>query len=278
MSSAPSPSSILITGANAGIGLQTARVLAQQGHRLILHGRNQARIDAAREQLAQETGNTHMETIWADLAHLSQVRDMAAEIKDRFDPLDVLLNNAGLYSREHQRSADGYELTRAVNHLAPFALTHLLLDHINPAGRIVNVSSVAHTRGKIRFDDLHGDKNYNHYQAYAASKLANVLFTIELARRLPSPAPTVNALHPGVVSTRLLTVGFQMEGFDSLEEGASTSVYLATAPQVAQTTGEYFARSRVAPMNPVVRRPGLAEEFYELSAKLTGIEPLPEPT
>lgn len=267
---------ILITGANAGIGRQTALQLARTPARLILHGRNEARVLEARDQLAAETGRDDLEVIWADLSALDQVREMAQALQARYDRLDVLLNNAGLYMRERRLSADGFEMTFAVNHLAPFLLTHLTLDLIKaaPAGRIVNVSSVAHTRGKIDFDDLHSETDYNHYRAYAASKLANVLFTVELARRMGPGAPTVNALHPGVVSTRLLTEGFQMEGFDSLSEGASTSVYLATSPHVAATTGGYFARCAPASVNPVVKNGALASRFYEISASLVGVAPL----
>lgn len=267
---------ILITGANAGIGRQTALQLAKTPARLILHGRNEARVVEARDRLAAETGRDDLEVIWADLSALDQVREMAQTLQARYDHLDVLINNAGLYMRERRLSADGFEMTFAVNHLAPFLLTHLTLDLITaaPAGRIVNVSSVAHTRGHIDFDDLHSENDYNHYRAYAASKLANVLFTVELSRRLGPDAPTVNALHPGVVSTRLLTEGFQMEGFDSLSEGASTSVYLATSHDVAATTGAYFARCAPASVNPVVKNGALTRRFYEVSARLVGVNPL----
>jgi NAD(P)-dependent dehydrogenase (short-subunit alcohol dehydrogenase family) len=169
-------------------------------------------------------------------------------------------------------------MTFAVNHLAPFLLTHLLL--ARPCGaalrRIVNVSSIAHSRGRVDLDDPQLLRQpFSSYASYATSKLANVLFTVELARRLEARKIAVNALHPGVASTKLLTEGFEMEGSDSLAESAATSVMLAVDPSVEGVTGRYFVRGRPSPANPVASDPVLVRRFYELSAELTGVDPLP---
>lgn len=265
---------MLITGATDGIGKQTALELARRDARLILHGRNQDRLEAVRAEIQAATGNRAIELARADLASLAEVRRMAGELAGRHPALDVLVNNAGVYMSEHQRSHDGHEMTFAVNHLAPFLLTHLLLDALRnaPQGRIVNVSSVAHTRGELDFENLQAERGFTPYGAYALSKLANVLFTVELARRLAGERVTVNTLHPGVVSTKLLTEGFGISGQDSLDEGAATSVYLAIAPELADASGRYFVRCREADMNPIAADPDMGRRFYELSAELVGIQ------
>lgn len=266
---------ILITGATDGIGAQTARALATSHARLIVHGRNPSKLAALHDELTQR-GAAHVETLQADLSSLSQVREACASITARHERLDVLLNNAGVYCNERALSVDGHELTFAVNHLAPFLMTHLLLDLLRQGrGRIINVSSIAHSRGRVDLDDLSWEHNFSPYNAYASSKLANVMFTVSLAQRLaPDCGVTVNALHPGVVSTKLLTQGFGMEGPDSLEDGVQTSLYLATSQEVAGITGAYFVRKRQAPMSQLASDDALCDDFYELSAKLTGVTPL----
>lgn len=264
---------ILITGATDGIGKQTAIELARRGARVLAHGRSEERLAAVRAAVT-EAGGEALDPIRADLASLADVRAMAAEIDRRGVSLDVLVNNAGVYMRSYEVSPDGFEMTMAVNHFAPFLLTHLLL--ASAAGRdlkrIVNVSSVAHSRGRIDLDDLRGTGGaFNEYGSYAASKLANVLFTVELGRRLAPRGITVNALHPGVVSTKLLTEGFQMRGPDSVEQGAATSVMLAIAPEVEKVSGKYFSNRKEAPMNAAARDAALTKRFYEESAKLVGV-------
>ncbi|TNF37684.1 MAG: SDR family oxidoreductase [Deltaproteobacteria bacterium] len=264
---------ILVTGATDGIGLETARQLARRGHHLILHGRRVERLEAAREAVVREADGTPVETVRGDLGELASVRALGEEVAARWSRLDVLVNNAGVFRNERETTADGFEATFAVNHLAPFLLTHLLLERLaaSGAGRVVNVSSIAHTRGKIAFDDLMGEADFNGYRAYAQSKLANVLFTLELARRLgPEPAVTVNALHPGVVSTKLLIDGFGMQGNDTVEEGAETSVFLATAPELAAVTGRYFTRRGEGRVGTGARDPEVARRFYDVSVALTG--------
>lgn len=263
---------ILVTGATDGIGRETARELTRRGARVLVHGRNAGRVAATAAELGALAG-APAETIVADLASLAAVRAMAAELAARGLRPEVLLHNAGVYMKQRERSVDGFEMTLAVNHLAPFLLTHLVL--ASAAGervrRVVNVSSMAHNRGRIDLDDVQLLRApFNSYASYASSKLANVLFTVELARRLAGRGVTVNALHPGVSSTKLLTEGFEMEGSDSLAESAATSVLLCLDEGVATASGAYYVRGKLAAMHAVARDRELARRFYELSAQLTG--------
>jgi NAD(P)-dependent dehydrogenase (short-subunit alcohol dehydrogenase family) len=269
---------ILVTGATDGIGRETARELTRRGARVLVHGRNEERARATAAELAELGAAAAPEPVLADLASLAEVRALADEIDARGHRLDAVVHNAGVYMKRHRRSADGHEMTFAVNHLAPFLLTHLLLARACGAGlrRIVNVSSIAHSRGRVDLDDPQLLRQpFSSYASYATSKLANVLFTVELARRLAGRNVAVNALHPGVASTKLLTEGFEMEGSDSLAESAATSVLLAVDPTVEGVTGRYFVRGRPSPANPVASDPVLVRRFYELSAELTGVDPLP---
>jgi NAD(P)-dependent dehydrogenase (short-subunit alcohol dehydrogenase family) len=245
---------ILVTGATDGIGKQTALDLQKKGHEVLVHGRKTP-------------------SYAADFGSLDEVRKLAAEVLAKHPKLDVLVNNAGVFVHKRALTKDGFETTFQVNHLAPFLLTHLLLGALEN-GRIVNVSSMAHASGSLDWKNLQGETDYDGYDAYARSKLANVLFTIELARRLGAN-PTVNALHPGVVSTKLLKEGFGSRGPDSHEEGAATSVFLATSREAAGKTGGYWVRSRIATPSPAARDPQAQRRLYELSASMTGISPLP---
>lgn len=268
---------VLVTGATDGIGRETARELTRRGARVLVHGRNPERVAATVTEL-RGLGGGLSEAIVADLASLAAVRAMAGELVGRGLQPEVLLHNAGVYMNQRERSADGVEMTLAVNHLAPFLLTHLVL--ASPAGeqlrRVVNVSSMAHHRGHIDLADVQQLRApFASYAAYANSKLANVLFTVELARRLAGRGVTVNALHPGVSSTKLLTEGFGMEGGDSLEDAAATSVTLCMDPGLVNATGGYYVRSKPAPMHAAAGDKELARRFYELSATLTGAPALP---
>ena len=254
---------ILITGSSDGIGLETARQLARHGADVILHGRRPDRVLAARQAVESLCGRAMPEPIVADLSSLSSAAGIAFELARREVFPEVLINNAGVFAKQLELSPDGIELSMAVNHFAHFVLTMSLLHQPGcRLRRIINVSSIAHNRGRIELDDLTMRKRrFDAYGMYAASKLANVLFTVELAERLRGRV-SVNALHPGVVSTKLLTEGFGMTGPDSVADGAATSVMLALDPEYAHVTGQYFAASRPAPMNPVAHDRVLSQAFF----------------
>lgn len=268
---------ILVTGATDGIGRETARELTRRGARVITHGRSADKLAAVTAELTALAGAPAPAPLLGDLASLASVRAMAGELERRGERPEVLLLNAGVYERTSQRSADGFERTFAINHLVPFLFTHLLL--AGPASaaleRIVVVSSMAHQRGAIKLDDPQRLRPaYDAYGSYAASKLANVLFAFELARRLAGRGICVNALHPGVVSTKLLTEGFGMRGGETEAEGAATSVMLATEPIGGQVSGRYFSHRREAQASAAANDRELARRFYELSAQLVGVPPL----
>jgi len=254
---------ILITGSSDGIGLETARQLARHGADVILHGRRPDRVLAARQAVESLCGRAMPEPIVADLSSLSSAAGIAFELARREVFPEVLINNAGVFAKQLELSPDGIELSMAVNHFAHFVLTMSLLHQPGcRLRRIINVSSIAHNRGRIELDDLTMRKRrFDAYGMYAASKLANVLFTVELAERLRGRV-SVNALHPGVVSTKLLTEGFGMTGPDSVADGAATSVMLALDPEYAHVTGQYFAACRPAPMNPVAHDRVLSQAFF----------------
>jgi NAD(P)-dependent dehydrogenase (short-subunit alcohol dehydrogenase family) len=207
--------------------------------------------------------------VWADFSHLSEVVLLAAQARERAPALDVLLNNAGVFEHQRRLTGDGLELTMAVNHFAPFLLTHHLLPALSsaPAGRIVNVASMAHQSGRLDPNDLTPARHYDGYAAYAASKLANILFTVELAKRLADTGVTANCLHPGVIATKLLRSGFGMGGA-SVEQGARTSVYLATSPEVADVSGRYYVDCRPTTPSRTARDEALAARLWQESERL----------
>jgi len=263
---------VLITGATDGIGKQTALELARLGARVLVHGRNLARGEAVLNEVRRKTGNDQLELFIADLASLRQVRELAEAIRKAHDRLHVLINNAGVFMNKRKLTEDGLETTFAVNYLAPFLLTHLLLETLKRSApaRIINISSVAHQRSHVAFDNLQGEKRFDGYGAYALSKLGNILFTYELAERLQGTGVTANALHPGVITTKLLRAGFGSTG-EGLEAGAETPVYLASATAVEGITGKYFVRKQAVLSAPATQDRNLRKKFWEVSERLAGI-------
>lgn len=263
---------VLITGATDGIGRETAAVLAGLGATVIVHGRTADRCAAAREQILRRHPHARVETEAADLAAQEEVRALAGRIIARFPALHVLINNAGVYMRRRVLSPEGIEMTFAVNHLAPFLLTTLLLDLLRRSApaRIITVSSIAHTRAKPDFSDPGAERRYDAYDAYALSKLANILFTVELAARLNGSRVTSNCLHPGVVATKLLRAGFPGVEGSALAEGAATAVHLASAPETAGVTGRYFVNSREQRSSGDSTDPRFRRELWAVSERLTG--------
>jgi NAD(P)-dependent dehydrogenase (short-subunit alcohol dehydrogenase family) len=272
----------LVTGATSGIGLVTAERLAEMGALVVVHGRDRGRIDAAVARVAS-AGGPPSEAVMADFASLSQVRAMCATIRARHDRLNILVNNAGLIAGRHVITEDGNETTFQVDHLAHFLLTSELLPLLLAAreARVVTVSSNAHESAwaGIDFDDLTRRRAYNPYRTYAEAKLANVLFAYELARRLAGTGVTSNAVHPGGVRTRwgreagAFSIGWALARpfLVSAEVGARTSVYVASSPEVAGVTGEYFVGCRSRSSSPVSYNEDAARRLWEVSEALTGM-------
>jgi NAD(P)-dependent dehydrogenase (short-subunit alcohol dehydrogenase family) len=269
----------VVTGATSGIGLVTAQALARQGATLIVVARNPERGAATVSRIQRETGNSAVELMVSDLSIQAQVRRLASEIQQRFARLDVLVNNAGALFSRRQLSADGLEMTFALNHLAYFLLTNLLLGPLQAAGsaRIVNVSSEAHRHARLDFSDLQGQRRYTGWRAYSRSKLANILFTYELTRRLEGTGITANALHPGFVATNfgrnnrsLMAAFFRILQLAALspEEGAETIIYLASSPEVKGITGEYFVKQKAVRSSQVSYNRDDAARLWQVSAEL----------
>jgi NAD(P)-dependent dehydrogenase (short-subunit alcohol dehydrogenase family) len=269
----------LITGATSGIGLVAARELARQGAGLVLVGRNSAKCEAVTKQIQAETRNADIEALVADLASQDQVRELARRFRERHSRLDVLINNAGGMWLRRELNSEGLEMTFAVNHLAYFLLTQTLVDMLKAGApsRIVNVSSDAHRGAKIEFDDLMGERRYGGWKQYCRSKLMNLLFTYELNRRLHTSGVTVNALHPGWVATgfasnngwRGRAIQLAARWFALTPElGARTIVYLASSPDVAGMSGQYFVRERAVPSSAASYDETAAKELWQLSTTL----------
>lgn len=267
---------MMVTGSSDGIGFETALQLAQLGATVLAHARNEAKAHDTVKRLAS-AGVRAAKPVWGDLSSMAGVRALAAQVKAEAPALSVLVNNAGVFMTADERSPDGFELTFAVNHFAPFLLTHELLATLEaaPAGRVVNVSSVAHQRGRVSADDLPVPRRFDGYGAYAASKLLNVYFTHELARRLAAKGSrvTTSALHPGVITTKLLHKGFGMAGA-SVASGARTSVFCATSNGVGPS-GAYYSDAREVPCAAHANDPSLERALYEKSCVLTGCAALP---
>lgn len=269
---------VLVTGANRGIGRATTEELARRGARVLMVCRNRERGEEALETIAREADARRLELLRCDLSVMSEVHDLVSRVEAGYPRLDVLVNNAGVYSDERRTTPDGLELQFAVNHMAPFLLTNLLRTTLESSApsRVVIVSSDAHRRARLDFDDLQLETGYTGWKAYCRSKLANVLFTRELARRWEGTGVTANCLHPGTVSTRLLEEAFGLARFarpllKSPEEGARTPVYLAVSPEVEGVTGKYFRDCEPVEPSPAARDSGAARRLWEVSARLAGL-------
>ncbi|OGO12173.1 MAG: hypothetical protein A2Y93_03875 [Chloroflexi bacterium RBG_13_68_17] len=276
----------LVTGVTAGIGRVTARELARAGMDVIGIGRNPQKATAVEAELRRESQNEHITILVADLSSLGEVRRVAGDILERAPRLDVLINNAGGYFARRRLSRDGIELTLALNLLSPFLLTNLLLDPLcaAPEGRVINVSSDAHMRGRMDFDDLECRRRYPQMGmgAYGKAKLGLVMFTYELARRLAGRRVTANVLHPGFVASEFAKNNGALFRFFmpllrpfalGVEQGAETSIYLATSPEVAGVTGEYFVRKHAVQSAAASYNESAARQLWEVCAWMTGLEP-----
>lgn len=260
---------IFITGSTDGIGKQTAFELAKNGAKIIIHGRNEEKCKNTIREIHRNIPDANLEYLAADLSSMKQVKNLAQQFRDRFPRLDVLINNAGVYLTERKLTVDGFEMTFAVNHLAPFVLTYELLPLLinNTSSRIVTVSSMSHLRANIDFEDLQSKNRFDGYSVYSVSKLANVMHTYELAHRLQGTHVTANCLHPGVITTKLLKAGFDMEG-DSLEEGASTSIYLAISDKLKNVSGKYFSNKKEVRSSSLSYDVAVRKKLWEVSEQL----------
>jgi NAD(P)-dependent dehydrogenase (short-subunit alcohol dehydrogenase family) len=270
----------LVTGATDGIGKATAQELARMDATVVIVGRNDQKTSQVVEEIRAESGNKNVDALLADLSSQQESRRLAEEFKSKYAHLHVLLNNAGGTFATRQLSVDGIEMTFALNHLAYFLLTNLLLDtmKVSTPARIINVSSDAHSRGKIEFDNLQGERSYSSFGPYGNSKLANILFTTELARRLEGMGVTVNALHPGLTSTGFgkNNPGFLMKIMGAVipliarspEKGAETSIYLASSPEVQSITGKFFVDCKVTRPAPQATDSAVAKKLWDVSAEM----------
>ena len=271
----------VVTGASSGIGLHTAIGLARFGMRVVMAGRDRDRTEAARRLVTQRSGSDRVDIALADFSRLGDVRRLADEILAGHDRLDVLVNNAGLFSPQYRLSADGFELTFAVNHLAPFLLTNLLLDRLRASApaRIVTVASEAHRRNRLDIADMTRPADWTMMRAYGRSKLCNILFTRELASRLDPGEVVATSLHPGFVATGIGQRGGLVElGWRVLkpfmlspEKGAETPVFLATVPDAKFFHGGYVIRKALTQPDPAALDSDLARRLWDESARLVGL-------
>ncbi len=270
----------VVTGANVGIGKVTSLELAKMGARVVMVCRSKEKGEKAADEIRKSSGNSAITLIVGDMSSQQDIRKVAAKFKEDFSQLHVLVNNAGGLVPTRELSVDGIEKTFAVNHLGYFLLTNLLLDVLSKSApsRIVNVASSVHHYAKLDFENLQGERKYRQFQAYSLSKLENVLFTYELARRLEGSGVTVNCMEPGAVYTNFYNnSGFGLRVFASLfgwtmrtpEKGAETVVYLASSPDVEGVTGKYFKDKKAVSSSKLSMNQSISARLWELSEKLT---------
>jgi NAD(P)-dependent dehydrogenase (short-subunit alcohol dehydrogenase family) len=270
----------LITGANSGIGKATAIGLAELNAKIVMLSRDQERGEIAQKEIIELTGNKDIDLLLCDLSSQESIRKFVSEFKSKYQHLNVLINNAGVMKKQGTTSTDGFEMNFAVNHLAPFLLTNLLLDILkeNAPSRIINVGSAAHRMAKLDFDDLQCEnKKLRLMRIYGNSKLALTLFSYELSRRLEGTNVTVNVLHPGMIATNLgrdmakFSQTFGKRFFKSPREGAETSIYLASSPEVEGITGKYFIKKQQQKSSKESYDEEDAKRLWEISAKMTNL-------
>jgi NAD(P)-dependent dehydrogenase (short-subunit alcohol dehydrogenase family) len=274
---------VVVTGATSGIGEVAAVELARQGARIVFVARNPLRRDSTLTRLLVANDKAKHTAYLADLSRLSEMKRVAGEIAAAEPKIDVLINNAGAVFGKRETTADGLEMTFATNHMAYFVMTNLLLANLKatPGTRIVSTSSDAHKSGKLNFDDLQSEKSYVGFRVYCNSKLENILFTRELARRLAGTGVTANCLHPGLVATRFAdnNGGWTEFAFGLLkkiaaitpEDGAKTIVYLASSPDVAGQSGGYYYKSALVTPTAAAQSDADAKRLWEISAKIAGV-------
>ena len=275
---------IVITGATSGMGEAAALELARQGARMVLIARDKARGDVTMAKLRVANPSANHTIHYADLSRIAEMKRVGAEVAAAEPKIDVLINNAGAVYLSRKVSADGLEMTFAINHLAYFVVTNQLLDRLKatPGARVVSTSSDAHKAGKVDFDDLQLEKSYASFRAYGTSKLENILFTRELAKRLAGTGVTANCLHPGFVGTRFgqnnannifmkgLARAIMSFGLKP-EDGAKTIIYLAASYDVAKTTGEYFYKCKIEKTTDAAKSDADAKRLWDVSAKIAGM-------
>lgn len=273
------PKLALVTGTTHGIGQVTARELARAGYSVLMLCRDLPAAGVVREVILREVPGAEIDSISCDLSSLRSVRECAQAVRAGFGTLKLLINNAGMVSTQHRMSEDGFELTFASNHLGPFLLTGLLMDRMEPGGRIINVASRAHYPGRMDLETVTDPRaRYRSMAAYSRSKLANVMFTFALARRLQGTGVTTNCLHPGVVATNLLPRWLRVIKpllsrmmFDP-ERGAQTTLYLALSDEVAGSSGQYFDEHHVVrAASPIANDMALQESLWHASEGWTGL-------
>lgn len=272
----------IVTGANSGMGKATVASLSDKGYEVIMLCRNSIRGEAAYNELMSENKDRNIKLMLCDLGNYSSIRNFVEKFKEEYESLDLLINNAGFISLDRQLTDEGVERQFGINHLGHFLLTNLLLPILKDGSRIVVVASGGHKAGKIYFDDINLRRGFNVVKAYGQSKLANVLFTRDMAKRLSGRNITVNCCHPGAVATNMgvsrdtgfgkTITGILKPFFQTPEKGARTAIFLATDPSVKNITGEYFYRCKIAKSSKRSKDMELAQKLYELSVQMTGLE------